>query len=179
MINFPPIQLTKCSYKIENIFMNTIPLNFYRLVILALISFSAVLFAAEPVSKSTFGGIAIDGHDTYAYHTEDAATEHKAIEGSKKYTVKHKGAKWRFASQENADAFAADPEKYLPAYNGHCANALSLGEGLIKTDGTHWEIFGDQLYLFYAARGRSRWLNGNFESYKIEADQAWQQIVAD
>ena len=178
MLNFTSIELTKHSDKIENIFMNTMRLSFYRLLTLAILCFSAVLFAAEPVSKSTFSGVAIDGHDTYAYHTEDAAAEHKAIEGSKKYTVEHKGAKWRFASQENADAFAADPDKYSPVYNGHCANALSLGEGLIKTDGTHWEIFGDQLYLFYAGRGRDRWLDGNFETYKTEADQAWQQIVA-
>ena len=158
--------------------MNTMRLNFYRLLILGLFSISMVAFASEPVSKSSFGGVAIDGHDTYAYHTEQAAAEHKAVEGAKKYTVEYKGAKWRFANQENADAFAANPDKYSPAYNGHCANALSLGEGLIKTDGTHWEIFADQLYLFYAGRGRDRWLDGNFETYKAEADHAWQQIVA-
>jgi len=141
------------------------------------LSFSTAIFAQEPVSKSAFGGVAIDGHDSYAYHGDLAGAEHKAQKGDKNYTVEYKGAKWRFASQENADAFKANPEKYSPAYNGHCANALSLGEGLIKTDGTHWEIFADQLYLFYAARGRNRWLEGNYESYKIEADKAWQQII--
>ncbi len=158
--------------------MNIIRQSKWCLVTLFLLTLSPLLSAAEPVSKSSFGGVAIDGHDSFAYHGAQTAAEHEALKGSKKYTVEYKGAKWRFASQENADAFAADPEKYLPAYNGHCANALSLGEGLIKTDGTHWEIFGDRLYLFYAPRGRNRWLDGNFETYKAEADQAWQQIVS-
>ena len=158
--------------------MNIIRQSKWCLVTLFLLTLSPLLSAAEPVSKSSFGGVAIDGHDSFAYHGAQAAAEHETLKGSKKYTVEYKGAKWRFASQENADAFAADPEKYSPAYNGHCANALSLGEGLIKTDGTHWEIFGDRLYLFYAARGRDRWLDGNFETYKAEADQAWQQIVS-
>ena len=158
--------------------MSYIDFNCRHFLALFLVTLSTGLFASEPVSKSSFGNVAIDGHDTFAYHSEQAIAEYKATQGSKKYTVKHKGAKWRFASQENADTFSADPDKYSPAYNGHCANALSLGEGLVKTDGTHWEIFGDQLYLFYAGRGRERWLDGNFESYKTDADQAWQQIVA-
>ncbi len=154
--------------------IRSIALSIFTLIVFTL---SSHIYAAEPVSKSTFGSVAIDGHDTFAYHSKQAMTDHKATEGSKKYIVDYKGAKWRFASQENADAFKADPEKYSPAYNGHCANALSLGEGLVKTDGTHWEIFADQLYLFYAARGRDRWLDGNFESYKADADKAWQQII--
>jgi len=72
--------------------------------------------------------------------------------------VDYLGAKWRFASKENADLFRANPDKYKPAYNGHCANALSLGKGLLKTNGKVWEIFGDELFLFYAERGRKRWL---------------------
>ncbi|MCK5923742.1 MAG: hypothetical protein KAG66_22600, partial [Methylococcales bacterium] len=96
-----------------------------------------------------------------------------AMEGEKKFVVKYKGAKWRFASAESAARFEADPERFEPAYNGHCANALSLGEGLVRTDGTHWEILDDQLYLFYAASGRDRWLDGNWETYKVDADAAW------
>ncbi|WP_255855055.1 hypothetical protein [Marinobacterium rhizophilum] len=68
------------------------------------------------------------------------------------------------------------PQRYLPAYHGHCANALSLGEGLIATDGRVWEFFGDQLHLFYAERGRQRWLNGDWKAYKADADQAWSNL---
>ena len=134
--------------------------------------------AEEPVSKSRFRGTAIGGHDTVAYHSLTTSPQAKAAKGVKSYTVKWKGAKWRFGSKESADLFRAEPEKFSPAYNGFCANALSLGKGLLKTDGTHWEIFGDQLYLFYAAVGRDRWLaTDDISDYKSKADIEWQRIV--
>ena len=88
-----------------------------------------------------------------------------------------RGASWLFTTEADRDLFAADPERYAPAYNGHCANALSLGKGLLKTDGTHWQIFEDKLYTFYAAHGRDRWLDGNVKQYKIAADKAWAEII--
>lgn len=141
-----------------------------------LVAASGVALAAEPVAKSRLTGVAIGGHDSVAYHSLAKDPQAPSVAGKKSFVVKFKGAKWRFADQASADKFAAEPEKYSPAYNGHCANALSLGEGLIRTDGTHWEIFDDQLYLFFAARGRSRWNDGNWQSYKTEADAAWQQL---
>jgi len=135
------------------------------------------LYAAEPIAKSRLGGIAIGGHDTVAYHALPAEPHEKAVSGNKAYTVKWKGAKWRFASEESAARFRAEPEKYSPAFNGHCANALSLGKGLLKTDGTHWEIFGNQLYLFYAAKGRNRWTAANnVQAYIEAAEEAWSKL---
>jgi YHS domain-containing protein len=129
-----------------------------------------------PVSQSFFG-VAIGSMDTVAYHDPAAIAEHRASEGEKTWTHEWRGAKWRFASRENYEQFKADPDRYRPAYGGHCANALSLGEGLVKTDGTHWEIFGDRLFLFYAARGRDRWTGGDWAAYHQEADRAWLEIT--
>ena len=147
--------------------------------IVALVSFSVGnAHAEEPIAKRGLSGVVIGGHDSVAYHVPENIQSHTAQKGKKTYTVKYKGGNWRFASQEHARLFEANPDKYAPAYNGHCANALSLGEGLIRTDGSHWEIFEDQLYVFFAARGRDRWTDGNFEQYKKEADRAWQEILA-
>ncbi len=148
--------------------------------LLALLSLSLItssIQAVEPVSKGLFSGVAINGHDTVAYHRVGAADPHKATKGSKSWKAKWKGATWLFATKVDRDLFEADPEHYSPAYNGHCANALSLGEGLIKTDGTHWQIFEDHLYTFYAARGRDRWRKGDFKQYKAAADIAWNEII--
>jgi len=145
------------------------------LLCLSLIAGSSV-FAAEPVAKSK-RGVAIGGKDTVAYHALPAEPHEKAVPGKKTYTVKWKGAIWRFSNEESASKFRAEPEKYSPAYNGHCANALSLGKGLLKTDGTHWEIFGDQLYLFYAAKGRDRWVaTDNVQPYIEAAESAWAKL---
>lgn len=147
--------------------------------LLSAILFSAIshgVQGAEPVSKSRLGGVAIGGHDSVAYHQLSQEPQDAAVEGIKSYTVEFKGANWRFASEQSSQLFAADPERYSPAYNGHCANALSLGEGLIRTDGSHWDIYDDKLYLFYAARGRDRWTDGNWQAYKADADAAWQAL---
>lgn len=130
-----------------------------------------------PVSTSVFGKVAIGGYDTVAYHEPDAIESHTASEGSKDWILEWRGAKWRFVSEQSYIAFKSDPEKYRPAYGGFCSNALSLGEGLIRTDGTHWEILDGRLHLFYAARGRDRWLDGSHAKYRQQADQAWKEIT--
>ena len=94
------------------------------------------LDAAEPVSTSFFGNTAIGGQDTVSYHDPAVRQAHKVRAGDARFEVAYLGASWRFASRESAERFAADPAKYVPHYNGFCANALALGEGLIKTDGT-------------------------------------------
>ena len=149
----------------------------FSLVMLLILAFGAN--ANEPVSKSFVTGVAIGGHDTVAYHKLGNSEPHRAIEGTRTWKASWKGADWLFTSEADRDSFSANPERYSPAYNGFCANALSLGEGLIKTDGTHWQIFGDRLYTFYAARGRDRWLSGDFEEYKVVADKAWKEIIGD
>ena len=139
-----------------------------------------IALGAEPVSKSRWSGVAIGGHDTTAYHDleRESDPQQKALKGEKAFVVEYKGAKWRFMSKESSEKFATDPERYAPAYNGHCANALSLGEGLISTNGKTWEIFEYQLYLFYAPRGRVRWSDGNWKTYKIASDAAWEKLGA-
>ncbi len=141
--------------------------------VMVLLLVSSAAQAAEPVSKSRLGGVAIGGHDAVGYHELQRTPQAPAVEGRKRYTVEYKGAKWHFASAESSERFRADPERFTPAYNGFCANALSLGEGLVRTNGTHWEIFDDNLYLFYAAAGRERWTDGNWKTFKEAADDAW------
>lgn len=135
-----------------------------------------VASAADPVSKSE-NGTAIGSHDSVAYHGLSRDPHAKAAPGSDTFVVEYLGANWHFATKENADLFQANPEKYKPAYNGHCANALSIGNGLVKTDGTVWEIFGDQLFLFFAERGRQRWLStDDISAYKADADAEWKKL---
>lgn len=135
-----------------------------------------VALAELPVSKSFFTGVAIGGIDTVAYHAPNRTQE---VQGQKDWTVEWMDAQWRFADEASMNKFAADPERYVPEFNGHCANALSLGEGLVKTDGTVWQFFGDRLFLFYAEKGLQRWQQGDQEAYLEQAEQAWRDITAE
>jgi YHS domain-containing protein len=145
------------------------------LVFISLLAGAQVL---PPVSVGWANGVAIGGKDTVAYHSTAAQASHQAVPGNRQFRVEYLGVPWYFASQASADRFAADPAAFVPQYNGHCANGLSLDEGLIRTDGAVWEFFGDKLYLFYSERGRQRWLTGDWQSYRRHADQAWQVLVA-
>ncbi len=93
--------------------MNSNTARFSRLTGFVLLLCSAVMstmaVAAEPVSKSRFGGVAIDGHDTVAYQQLQRDPQDAAVEGTKRYTVEYKGAKWHFASQESSELFKAQP----------------------------------------------------------------------
>ena len=150
-----------------------------RLFIAMTVSIPLLLpaYAREPVSTSFFGNTAIGGKDSVSYHAADVKASHSVVEGDKRFEVQYLGATWRFASRESAQKFAADPAAYAPMYNGHCANALSLGEGLVKTDGSVWEFFGDKLYLFYAEAGRQRWVKGDWRQLQGQADAAWRRLL--
>jgi len=144
-----------------------------KCIFIICMGFFSTLLQAEAVSKSYWGDKAIGSHDTVAYHQESVKKSHREVKGNKQFIVKYNGANWYFASQASAAKFRQNPEQYKPLYNGFCANALSLGEGLVPTSGKIWEFFGDQLHLFYAEKGRQRWLNGDWQQYQKDANKAW------
>lgn len=69
--------------------------------------------SSKPVNTGWFG-VAIKGYDTVAYHTEG-----RAIKGMSEYSHEWNDARWYFASAQNRDLFAADPERYAPQYGGY------------------------------------------------------------
>src|SRR5213596_2103779 len=114
-----------------------------------LILASALLYAV-PVwagsSINTFGstdGVAINGFDVVAFHTQK-----KAIKGSADLMYEWSGAKWLFSTQSNLDLFKVDPEKYTPQYGGHCALGMSDGNLSKKPTEGEFEIYRGKLYLF-------------------------------
>ena len=120
---------------------------------------AAVLLWAAPgtalakaeINQSFIGAVAIEGVDPVAYFTEK-----KAIKGSSEYIHRWKGARWRFKSAANRDAFAADPEKYSPQFGGYCAWAVSQGY-TAGIDPEAWTIVSGKLYLNYSKGVRAQW----------------------
>ena len=55
---------------------------------------------------TTRGNLAIRGYDPVAYFTDE-----KAVKGSRDFSHDWQGATWRFASAENRDLFAAEPDE--------------------------------------------------------------------
>lgn len=111
-------------------------------------------------------GIAIKGFDTVAYFTEG-----KAMSGSPEFTYTWHDAQWQFASANNRDLFAADPEHYAPQFGGFCSNALTMGK-VVTANPEQWTIVDGKLYIKYNSSARDQWRNN--QAAKIEkANENW------
>ena len=126
---------------------------------------------ADPPIFNTHG-VAIFGSDTVAYHTLE-----KAVEGSPEFTHEWMDMTWRFVSAEHRDLFAADPEKYAPAYGGWCAYAVAFGMK-VATDPEAWRIVDGRLYLQQSPAVLRAW--GQDVPYYVGlADETWPDILND
>ncbi len=111
-------------------------------------------------------GVAVGGYDPVAYFTGG-----KPARGDKAITLEHNGAVWRFASNENRDAFKADPAKYAPQYGGYCAWAVSQGY-TAKGDPNAWKVVDGRLYLNYNKNVQATWAK-NIPGNVKKADANW------
>jgi len=118
----------------------------------------------------TENNIAIRGADPVAYFTEN-----KPVLGSDRFSYQWKDATWLFASAENRDLFASNPEKYAPQYGGFCAWAVSQGY-TASIDPNAWKIVDGKLYLNYNRSVQRSWerdIPGNI----AKADRNWPKIL--
>ncbi|MEM8592492.1 MAG: YHS domain-containing (seleno)protein, partial [Pseudomonadota bacterium] len=69
-----------------------------------------------------------------------------AVPGRADITAEYNGATFAFSTEANRDAFAADPAKFAPAFDGHCAYGVAQG-GKVPANPNLWRIVDGQLYL--------------------------------
>ncbi|MEE4187771.1 MAG: YHS domain-containing (seleno)protein [Roseobacter sp.] len=151
------------------------PLTRRNLLIGAAATPAAILLArtarADVAPVYTEKGIAIDGTDPVAYFKENAP-----VAGSESITHKWNGATWRFSSEDNKVAFAADPEAYAPQYGGYCAWAVSEGY-TASTIPEAWKIVDGKLYLNFSRRIQRRW-ERDIPNRIALGDANWPKIIA-
>ena len=122
-------------------------------VLAVIVALTATGWAAGPKSPINKGndGAAVNGYDVVAYAVTGAATK-----GSAQFQHAWKDAVWHFASAENRDRFAKDPDKYAPQFGGYCAWAVSRGY-TADIDPEAWKIVDGRLYLNYSKSVQRRW----------------------
>ncbi|MDJ0956016.1 MAG: YHS domain-containing (seleno)protein [Arenicellales bacterium] len=131
------------------------------------------LMADAAVNTGYFGNVAIKGYDPVAYFTEG-----KPMEGTEDHAIKWLGAKWRFATAEHKEMFAASPVKYAPQYGGHCATGMAIHGGLTKDiDPEAWAIIDGKLYLNYSKETQKLMTEGMATPEK--ADAKWEKYDED
>jgi YHS domain-containing protein len=125
----------------------------------------------EPVNKSRWDGLALDGYDPVAYFDEE-----KAVEGSEDFSFEWQGATWRFASAERRDRFAAEPERYAPQFGGYCAWAVGHGY-TADADPQAWSIVDSKLYLNYNGDVQAEW-TADRDNQITKAHANWPKLLA-
>ena len=138
---------------------------------LSFLSFSANA-GQQYVDKT---GFAISGYDTVAYfdlqQSEVGSAQPAGVPGKADITAEHNGAMWAFSSTENRDRFLADPSKYTPLYDGHCAYGMALG-GKVPANPNLWRIVDDKLYLNITKTVVGQW-EKDVPGFIVKADSNW------
>ncbi|HET6989794.1 MAG TPA: YHS domain-containing (seleno)protein [Bacteroidia bacterium] len=141
-----------------------------RVIVLMSFLFS-ISIAASAQKSEVFNSSdgAIHGYDPVAYFKES-----KPVKGDKKYSLSWKSANWYFVSQQNLDAFKANPAMYAPQYGGYCAYGLANGHKA-TTEPDAWLISNGKLYLNYNKDVQVKWKEKQAE-YIQTADKIWPGI---
>lgn len=128
---------------------------------------STAAFAGDQYIDGT--GFAVSGYDVVAYWDLDqapvGASQPAAVPGRADITAEYNGATFAFSSEENRDKFNADPAKFVPQYDGHCAYGVAKG-GKVPGNPNLWRIIDDKLYLNITKNVVSFWeedIPGNLE----------------
>ena len=136
--------------------------------ILALIAFAftSSAVAADDADKK---GPALDGYCPVCYIAAG-----KAVKGEESRAHEYKGETYLFVSDEALAAFKATPEKFLPAYNGHCSYGISLGK---KFDGdpTKFTVVDGKIYLNGNQEVHDKFLKDS-KNLIQKADGEWKKI---
>ncbi len=95
-------------------------------------------------------GYAVSGYDVVAYFSLEqnpiGQKQPDAVKGNADITADYNGATFAFSTEANRDTFLADPARYAPQYDGHCAYGVSKG-GKVPANPYLWRIVDDKLYL--------------------------------
>ena len=115
-------------------------------------------------------GYANSGYDVVAYFDLPQAKvgepQPAAVPGDARFTADYNGATFAFANAENLARFEADPAKYAPQYDGHCAYGVAKG-GKVPGNPNLWRIVGDKLYLNITPKVVTFWeedIDGNLDT---------------
>jgi hypothetical protein len=120
----------------------------FALAIVAAATLALPAFAGGQYLDGT--GYAVSGYDVVAYRSLTQSpvgtAQPAAVPGRAEISADFNGARFAFATAENRDLFLADPAKYAPQFDGHCAYGVSKG-GKVPGNPNLWRIVDDKLYL--------------------------------
>jgi YHS domain-containing protein len=133
-----------------------------------LVGFAGHVFAGPQYVDGT--GFAVSGYDVVTYFNGGPKP------GKKEYSTTYNGAKFAFSTDANLKAFQANPGKYAPAYDGHCAFGVAQG-GKVPGNPTLWKIVSGKLYLNITRSVQEDWeadIPGNLKKSTVN----WKKLAS-
>ena len=106
------------------------------------VTISMVLSINAQDTKSVEVEVQLDGYCPVAYLVME-----KSVEGDSKYSSTYEGEIYYLANADAKKMFDAEPEKYLPKYDGYCAAAAAMDK-LMESDPQLFSVYDGATYLF-------------------------------
>jgi YHS domain-containing protein len=122
----------------------------------------------EGMMVSRISGLALAGYDAVAYHTSGAA-----LPGQPEFETVWRGTSWRFASPANLSAFRADPESFVPLFEGLDPVGVAR-KRIVEADPYLFVIHRGRLVLFRSDQSRARFLED--PRLARDASQNWAEF---
>ena len=119
--------------------------------------------------SSAYSTVGMAGYDLLSYRTGE-----KPLRGNGNHLAVYDGVTYLFVSEENRKMFERNPDKYLPAFGGYCADGVSVGKKFIG-DPDVWEIVDGQLYVNLDNKIKGLWIEDVAGNIK-KANNNWPRI---
>ncbi|MEM6973206.1 MAG: YHS domain-containing (seleno)protein [Pseudomonadota bacterium] len=145
-------------------------MNMPRRSILALGSVFLLGPSLAGIGHSRASPVIAGGFDVIGYF------DGKPQRGTTWHAAEMGGNTYRFASSRNRDRFLAAPQRFAPAYEGHCAYGVRMGQKF-RTDPSAFDIVEGRLFLFLDPGTQSVWRQSPDRNIAV-ADGIWSTLKA-
>ena len=125
---------------------------------------------AEYIAKADklYANPSIFGQSLTSYQLDN-----KAVKGGPKFTKVYRGLVYHFATEDAAGAFDKDPERFIPKYDGFCAEGVSQGKRF-PADPNMFSVVDGKTYLFFDAKAQAAF-DADSKPMIEKADADWKK----
>lgn len=107
------------------------------------------------------------------YSITSYQTEKKAVKGDPKFTKVFRGQVYHFAGEDAAKAFDTEPDRFIPKYDGYCAEGVAKGKRF-PSDPTAFSVVDGRTYLFFDAKAKAAF-DADAKAMIEKADADWKR----
>ena len=127
---------------------------------------SGLLKPANVTADEQGVALMLKGADVVGYFTQG-----KYLQGTAAFQSTYEGVNFRFANAEHKALFDKEPAKYIPMYNGYCANGVVYGIPW-GGDADRFKMINGKLYIFGGQGSLDGWNLDEAKNLAL-AEQYW------